>query len=450
MPNFSHSTRSRIAVSAGLIAAALISACGGGGARSSSNTALLNAIPAIRLNYKYEPDVPAPTLPTTAQEEKVPAVQADFDANRPQESLDRTLTSPDKKHVFAVYRRVTDRESEFRIDSYSIDGKLLKKVTSDAMAVHFPDTIVWAPDSSSIAFVAMTRAAAPATPGPAVNANTSNTNTAQPADPAPADANAEPAANTETTASPAAAPTPAAPTGILTFRNEQIYLCNAGGEGLRPITQTDGLIYFYYVWSPDSSMLAALAVSSREWEFYDGTAAMKGESWTPVGRLRVVEKNGRERRLDDNLTAVHPVFSPDSTKVAVAYDTQIRIYDAAGLTPTQAGIPLKNQLLLSSQAYDQDQMRKQQGQDQAANTEGSTATAANSDGGNQPPTTLPDEKSLASFNPIVEVEWTADDLLYFQTAYVKRLKSDANNVTSYVRWHRLILSGQPTAANKPQ
>ena len=45
--------------------------------------------------------------------------------------------------------------------------------------------------------------------------------------------------------------------------------------------------------------------------------------------------------------------------------------------------------------------------------------------------------------------WTAEDLLYLKTAYVKRMKNEADNVTSFARWHRLVLSaqaGQP--ANK--
>ncbi|MGH9820809.1 MAG: hypothetical protein ACRD43_11625, partial [Pyrinomonadaceae bacterium] len=58
-------------------------------------------------------------------------------------------------------------------------------------------------------------------------------------------------------------------------------------------------------------------------------------------------------------------------------------------------------------------------------------------------TTLPDEKSLVSYNPIVELEWTADNILYLRTAYVKRMKNDADSVTSFARWHRLIFSYQP-------
>jgi hypothetical protein len=151
----------------------------------------------------------------------------------------------------------------------------------------------------------------------------------------------------------------------------------------------------------------------------------------------VVEKNGRERRLDDALTAVHPVWSPDSSKVAAAYDTQVRIYDASGTTPTQAAIPLKNQLLISSQAYDREQQEKLNAVN--SGTDPNQTTASNT---NQPASTLPDEKSLVSFNPIVSLAWSADELLYLQTAFIKRMKKEADSVTSFPRWHRLILTPQ--------
>jgi len=57
---------------------------------------------------------------------------------------------------------------------------------------------------------------------------------------------------------------------------------------------------------------------------------------------------------------------------------------------------------------------------------------------------LPDEKTLVSYNPIVALNWTADDLLYFQTAYIKRMKNEADSVTSFQRWHRLVLTPQVT------
>ncbi len=401
----------------------LTAGCSSGASNSGTPVATaMRDVPAVRLNYRYEADVPAPTLNAVTVEDRNPSLQSDFDTNRPQEMLERTLTSPDKKRVLAIYRQVADLSSEFRLDIYTPEGKPLKKITAETMAVHFPDTIVWSPDSSSVAFVAMLRATVSLTPTPVT--------------PSPVMRATDIGGNVEPTMTPAA-PTPAAPTGILTFRTEQLYICNADGGSLKALTQNEGLIYFYYVWSPDSTMLAALSTTAREWHYLEVISGSKGEAMVPLGRPRVIEKNGRERRLDDNLTAVHPVWSPDSAKIADAFETQIRIYDANGTTPTQAAIPLKNQLLISAQAYDREQARI------AANSVADANTPTPQP--EQPLTTLPDEKQLVSYNPIVEVAWTVEDLLYAKTAYLKRMKNEADNVTSFSRWHRLVLSPQIAA-----
>ncbi|MGD9630142.1 MAG: hypothetical protein AB7V18_12935 [Pyrinomonadaceae bacterium] len=405
-----------------------------------SRPSALKDVPSVRLNYRYEADVPPPEPSQPPRsEQKNEAVQADFDQNRTTELLDLTIASPDGKRIAAVYHRTGDLQAEFRLDMYTGDGRLLKKVTSDLMAVHFPDTIRWSPDSSSLAFVAMLRGYSP-----------------EPENPADADPNAAPtppaaiaetnvAGNAEESATPEednsgavptaeapAAVTPEPPVGILTFRTEQLYLCNADGTDTKPVTQNEGFIYFYYVWAPDSSMLAAMAVHSREWRELERRADADGSVFVPMGRLRVVERSGRERRLDDALTKVQPVWSPDSAKVAAGFDTQIRIYDALGNNPTQAAIPLRNQLLLSAQAYDRSQAEKlnaESGQESA-----NAAAPAQS--------TLPDPSTLVSFNPIVMLSWTSPDLLYFETAYIRRMKNEADSATSFVRWHRLVLTPQ--------
>ncbi len=422
-----------------IVTFALSSACSRSGIDlpGATPTALSQA-PAVRLNFRYEADVPPPEAPKDAtKEDRNAAVQSDFDANRPQEVLDKTIASPDGKRVLAVYHKAGDMQLEFRLDMYTGDGKILKKVTSDGMAVHFPDTIRWSPDSSTLAFVAMIRGtqvdetsmAPAADPETSVASSNQNTNVAS-----VPDVNSNVDANTAVT-TPVM---PAAPTGILTFRTEQIYICNAEGDGAKAITQNEGLIYFYYVWSPDSSTLAALAAKSIEWKYLNDRADQNGETFVPVGRPRVIEKNGRERRLDDALTAVQPVWSPDSSKVACAFDNQVRIYDAGGNTPTQAAIPLRNSLLLSSQAYDREQAAKLE----AIAPTDPNGVPATTNTNTAAPTTLPDEKTLVSYNPIVALNWTADDLLYFQTAYIKRMKNESDSVTSFPRWHRLVLTAQ--------
>jgi hypothetical protein len=414
----------------------LAAACGSNVLQQKNDaSASMRDVAAVRLNYRYEPDVPAPALDgmQRSDADRNAGVQADFDNNRRMELLDRTISSPDKKRVLAVYRSVNDLPSEVRLDMYSSDGKLLRKVTSDTMAAHFPDTIVWSPDSRTVAFVAANRTVGimpAATPTP---------DTA----PSPPDPNADPAESTPTPKPQPAAPTPAAPIGILTFKTEQIYICDSDAAGIKALTQTEGLIYFYYVWSPDSTMLAALAATAHDWTLQERLADTKGELMVPQGRLRIVEKNGRERRLEDNPTAVHPVWSPDSAKVAVGFETQIRVYDAGGTNPTQAAIPLKNQLLISSQAYDLDQKRKL-----LASNSGPDAPSDIQPTPEQPSSTLPNEKDLVSYNPIVEIAWTADDLIYLKTAYVRRMKNDADSVMSFTRWHRLALTPQAAPAVK--
>lgn len=396
----------------------------GNSTNSTSAPASLSQVSAVRLNFRYEPDVPGPSeqAPSNA-EERSAAIQADFDQNRPEEVLDKTLTSPDKKRIAAVYHRVNDAQAEFRIDMYEPGGQLIRKVTPDTMAVHFPDTILWSPDSSAVAFVAMIRAgqgevvAAPTQPditNPLANS------TVNPAEQTPA-------------ATPTPAPTAAS---VLTFRTEQIYLCDVDGGSLKPLTQSEGRIYFYYVWSPDSAMLATLVATSPEWASMQAQAQAKKELFVPAGRPRIVEKNGRERLLDDAMTQTLPVWSPDSSKVAAAFDTQIRVYDANGVIPTQAAIPLRNQLLISSAAYDKQLEQQAAAENTVANTADQTSS---------PPatTTLPDPSKLVSFNPIVVLQWTSDDILYFQTGYVKQFENPADNRNSYLRWHRLILSPQP-------
>jgi len=404
-------------------AAVLLTACNRE-TPTASNAAptSLAQVSAVRLNFRYEADVPDPAEQPRPTEERNAAIQADFDQNRPQEVLDKTLVSPDGKRVATIYHRVNDVGSEFRIDMYEPSGVLLRKVTPDTMAVHFPDTILWSPDSSSLAFVAMIRAGQeegteaptlPDVPNPLANS------TVNPAE--------------ET---PKATPTPPpAAASVLTFRTEQIYLCDADGAGLKPVTQSEGRIYFYYVWAPDSSALAAMVATLPEWKSMQGQASLKKEFFVPAGRPRIVEKNGRERLLDDAMTQTRPVWSPDSSKVAAAFDTQIRIYDAVGNTPTQAAIPLRNQLLISSQAYDK-QLEQQAA---AENTVANDQSAAS----NVPATTtLPDPTKLVSFNPIIVLQWPSDDILYLQTGYVKQFENPAENRTSYLRWHRLVLSLQ--------
>jgi hypothetical protein len=426
--------------------------------------ASLRDVSALKMNFRFETDVPAPPETNTQNttEEKNALVQSDFDQNRTAEALEKTLTSPDKQRILAIYRKRDDTSAEYRLDMYAADGRLLRKITPNGLAVHFTDIIVWSPDGNSVAFVGVTRinqgtaATETAATAPTPPQLDTNTNTGANTD---VNANADANANVDANANTAAAATPAAvadaPSNILTLRTEQIYICNADGGDLKLLTQNEGLMYFYFVWSPNSSALAAVAATWKEWQFLQYQADLRGEIFAPTGRPRLIERNGRIRLLDDNLTAVQPVWSPDSSKVALAYDKEVRIYDAFGDAPTQAAIPLRNPLLISSKTFDADLQSKEQAEGNAnanANTNANVNANANANANTAPaaPTdvnTLPDENSLVSFNPIIQLEWTADDTLYLQTGYIKDMRDAASSARSYLRWHRLLFSPQAVKIN---
>jgi len=430
----------------------LLAGCGGNslGTKEVAPVAFRD-VPAQRLNYRFEPDVPGPDLKLTPAmiQQRNDAVQKDFDENRPQEILDRTIESPDKKRIAAVYRAISDEVSQFRLDLYSPEGKLVKKVTHDEMAVHFPDTIVWSPDSQNLAFVAMVRTtegvAVPAVPDPLKGKGPEEVKEPEPKKEA-AEGSPEEVAPDTASAEPEK--------DVITFRTEQIYLTTSEGTDLKPLTKNEGLMYFYFVWAPDSSALAALATSITEWRVRQARLQNAGEVFVPEGRPRLVEKNGRERLLDDFPTTVRPVWSPDSAKLAVAFDKQIRIYDAIGERPTQAAIPLNNDLLIASKAWEEKKI-KEEGPGAVArpgsnaNSKGGEEPAANSNTA-QPTSALPDANTLVSFNPIVALEWTQESMIYLQTAFVKNYLDAGENISSFARWHRLILSPQAVALEKKE
>jgi WD40-like Beta Propeller Repeat len=400
-------------------------------------------VSALRLNFRFESDVPQPTSDVQPQnvELKNDAIQADFDQNRSPESLEKTLPSPDKNRFLAVYRKPEDVLNQYRLDMYSADGKLVKKITPNGLAVHFSDSIVWSPDGNSVAFVGVTRLGqtSVATPTPTPDAPIPPTIEELDAN-VNVDANANSNANSDVNSNAnvntnAASQNPnEQPKQVLTLSTEQIYFCNREGGDLKILTQNEGKIYYYFVWSPDSTMLLALASTVSDWKIGEYEASRKAEQFAPSGRVRIVEKNGRERLLDDNATKVQPVWSPDSSKIATAFDKDVRVYDAIGNAPTQAAIPLRNPLLISSKTYDE--LKK-------AEANGNVNTAVNTPV--EETKTLPDENLLVSFNPIVELKWTEDKLLYLQTAYVREFVKSTDNVRSYARWHRLLLSPQAVA-----
>jgi hypothetical protein len=205
---------------------------------------------------------------------------------------------------------------------------------------------------------------------------------------------------------------------VQSFNTEQIYICNRDGFDLKPLTTRDGLIYFYLAWSPDSTGLVSIACTENEWN-------ARPAELLPAGRPRLVNTSGQERLLDDRLTDVLPVWSPDSSKVSTAFETEVAIYDALTDSPTSARIPLREPLLAASSDYDEKNLKKKPG-----NKSGEAAS--------KPQTgALP-----VSFNPVVRLMWPRPETLYLETGFLRIYANEP--VSNYLRWHKLGLSMQAT------
>ena len=362
---------------------------------------VLRDVPAQNLAYKLDPDVSPPSASKLDDSiDKQLAVQNVFTSKRQDDALLRTVTSPDGRRVLALYGTADEPSSAFRIDLFNSNGQFLRNLIPPDLSCVFPETVAWSPDGNSITFVAHRRAAPSPTPTPPPIEEP------DPSAPAPA---------------PSVAPVFAP---VATFNTEQIYISDRDGYNLRPLTSREGLIYFYFNWAPDGHAVVGLACKEDEWNVREHQYKM------PAGRPRLIALDGQERLLDDQLTEALPVWSPDSAKVATAFDSVLAIYDAVTAKPTQARLPLTEALLAASVAYEQKTGSK------PASTQKNAAP-------NPSPTVEQTSSQLgtpASFNPIVRLEWPSPERLYFQTAFVRLMPGEAIN--TFQRWHLLSLSAQ--------
>jgi WD40 repeat protein len=356
---------------------------------------VLRDVPAQRLAFRLEPDVSPPAeIINQDANEKIEAIQIDFNTRRQNDALLRTVRSPDGQRALVLYGTDDEPSQAFRIDVYSSDGNFLRNLTPPDLSCLFPEAVSWSPDGNSITFIAHRGVKPTPTPTPPG------------ASPPELDASPLPSIG------PAFAP-------VALFNTEQIYICNRDGYDLKPLTSREGLIYFYSAWSPDNQAVVALACRESEWE------AREREYKLPTGRPRLITLDGKERLLDDRLTEALPVWSPDASKVATAFETDVMIYDAAGGKPTQARIRLSDVLLEASRIFEQ----KTSGENKKSEGhQGSSGTGTTS-------SIIP-----ASFNPIVRLEWTSPEKLYFQTAYVRLFPNE--QINNFQRSHLLILSPQ--------
>lgn len=374
---------------------------------------MLRDVPAQRLAYRFEPDSGAPPeILNIEPVDKLAAIASDFDTRRTDEALLRTVLSPDGQRALALYNTEDESRSAFRIDLYSADGKFLRNLIPPDLSCVFPETVAWSSEGNFITFIARKKILPSPSPTPT-----------------PPEGVTTPP-ETEPVASPSIAP---AFPRVAAFNTEQIYICDRDGFDLKPLTSREGLIYFYFSWAPDNHALVAMACKEDEW------AAREKTFMLPAGRPRLIGLDGQERLLDDQLTDCLPVWSPDSSKVATAFETDVAIYDAATTKPTQARIPLRDALLKASFAY-----REKQASERSDQKEGEPAQESQSSAQGEAVSQSPGESTPQapppSFNPFVRLAWPSPETIYAQTAFVRIYPSESIN--TFQRWHRLTLSPQ--------
>jgi hypothetical protein len=360
----------------------------------------LRDVPAARLAFRLETDFSEDLLPENlrqdAPEELLATVKTQFETNRKDEALLRTVLSPDGQRALALYDAGggTPAENTFRIDLYGADGMFVRNILPQNLEGITLAAVAWSPDAQWIAFIGREKPNATPAPTPIDEI---------PVAPPVIDPNAPPVPTPSV--APIIAPVPV-------FKTDQIYIGDRNGENLRPLTSREGLIYLNLAWAPDSHALAALACRQDELD------VRLNEGKELAGRPRIIERaDGRERLLDDQLMDVPLVWSPDSAKVASATETDVAIYDALGQTPTGARLPLRDPLFKASADYDAAKLKR-------AGASGSNNTAP------------------ISFNPVIRLEWVQAETLLVRTGFVRYYQNSPEPTRSYLRWHVLHLSPQ--------
>jgi hypothetical protein len=359
----------------------------------------LRDVPAARLAFRLESDVSPDVLPESVKnegpEEPLAAVRSQFESSRKDEALLRTVVSPDGQRALALYapNDPTFPQDEFLIDLYNAQGQFLRNVLPQGLSGVFMSAVDWSPDGQWVVFAGRrtTKPQPSVMPTPDAAPLPEVTDPNAPPTPAP-------------TVAPNIAPVP-------TYRTEQLYICDGYGSNLRPLTNREGLIYFHAAWAPDGHAIAALACKEDE------LAARINANKQIAGRPRLIDREGQERLLSDQLMDALPVWSPDGAKVATAAETDVAIFDAAGNKPTGAILPLRAPLLVSSADYDAKHLR-------------------------QPPTPAPSSGTPLSLNPVIRLEWVTPESLLVETGYVRIFQSESEPTRRYLRWHILHLSPQ--------
>lgn len=392
-----------------LLAAVLLTAPGCKSIRETTGLSVvpksLRDVPAERLAFRFEPDLPEDKLPEYLRrdepEEPAAAIRTAFETQRPDDALIRTVLDPSGMRALVLYG-TSATDTDFRIDLYNTTGQFIRNVLPADLTGVFPGEVEWSPDGANIVFSGVRTPTPQTTPEPP---------NAAPA--APPDLSQPPAATADAQPAPTAAPIIPS---TQVFRTEQVYVGDRDGYNLRPVTAREGLIYFKLAWSPGGQQIAALACKEDEWE------AQRREGFPHAGRPRLLTLDGQERLLDDRATPVEPAWSPDGSKLATAFEYDVAVYDAGGGQPTSAGLSLREPLHAASTDYDARVFKK-----------GEPAAPPPT----QPPTS---DTVLISLNPFVRLEWVDPETIYAQTAFAHIYHDEP--VFKYPRWHVLHVSPQ--------
>ncbi|MBC7932920.1 MAG: PD40 domain-containing protein [Rubrivivax sp.] len=417
-----------------LTAALLALACVAAGCQQMRETAGLGAtpktlrdVPAERLAFRFEPDVSEEALPERLRkdeaEEPQAAVKTAFETQRTGDALIRTVLDPTGQRALALYG-TSDTDTDFRIDLYSAEGQFIRNVLPSDLTGVFREEVAWSPDGQRIAFSGVRNPALKPTPTPDTEA------------PAPPDLSQAPMPGASPVPAPSVAPLIAS---VQAFRTEQIYVGDRDGFGLRPLTTREGLIYFKLAWSPDGQSISALACKEDEYE-----ARFKG-GLLPAGRPRIITLEGAERLLDDRSTDVAPVWSPDGSKIATAFDYDVAVYDATDNQPTGGGLLLRDPLRAASVEYDARVFKKAESQAGGAQTSAPTPDKQ-PQGATPNATQAPNDAVLISLNPFVRLDWADPETIYAQTAFVRFYGNDPT--FKYMRWHVIRIYPQSAVLSR--
>jgi hypothetical protein len=383
----------------------------------------LRDVPAARLAFRLEPDVSTDLLPeplrNESAEEPLASVREQFATSRKDEALLRTVVAPDGQRVLALYAPNDPGfpPDEFKIDLYNSAGVFLRNVLPQDLSGVFMSAVDWSPDSQWIVFSG--RRTAKPQPSPTPTPTPGETPLPEVTDP-----------NAPPTQTPTVAPVIAP---VATYRTEQLYVCDGYGSNLRALTNREGLIYFHAAWSPDGHALAALACKEDE------LSARVGANKQLAGRVRIIERDGRERLLSDQLMDALPVWSPDAAKVATAAETDVAIFDVVSEKPTAALLPLRAPLLASSADYDAKHLQHATTVTAGARKDQTSTPTQQSPA---PSSATPSSATPLSFNPVIRLEWLTPETLLVETGYVRIFQSESEPTRRYLRWHVLHLSPQ--------